>query len=87
MFCCDPSRGSALVYGFCFYFDFEEAQKKLGEAEDVLRSDFFLVSAADAFVEAARHLISESYCKIHQRIDIKYVTENEYCNLGRQKGY
>ncbi|KAH8819667.1 eukaryotic translation initiation factor 3 subunit E [Xylogone sp. PMI_703] len=52
-------------------FDFEEAQKKLSEAEEVLRSDFFLVSAADAFVEAARHLISESYCKIHQRIDIK----------------
>lgn len=55
-------------------FDFEEAQKKLGEAENVLRSDFFLVSAADAFIEAARHLISESYCKIHQRIDIKYVS-------------
>lgn len=52
-------------------FDFEEAQKKLGEAEEVLRGDFFLVSAAEAFVEAARHLISESYCKIHQRIDIK----------------
>ncbi|EEP82587.1 conserved hypothetical protein [Uncinocarpus reesii 1704] len=52
-------------------FDFEEAQKKLGEAEEVLRSDFFLVAAADAFVESARHLISESYCKIHQRIDIK----------------
>ncbi|KAF3386354.1 Eukaryotic translation initiation factor 3 subunit E [Penicillium rolfsii] len=52
-------------------FDFEEAQRKLSEAESVLRSDFFLVSAADAFVEAARHLISESYCKIHQRIDIK----------------
>lgn len=55
-------------------FDFEEAQKKLSEAEEVLRSDFFLVAAADAFVEAARHLISESYCKIHQRIDIKYVS-------------
>jgi len=53
-------------------FDFEEAQKKLIEAEEVLRADFFLVAAADAFVEAARHLISESYCKIHQRIDIKY---------------
>lgn len=52
-------------------FDFQEAQKKLVEAEDVLRSDFFLVAAADAFVESARHLISESYCKIHQRIDIK----------------
>ncbi|KAI5309735.1 eukaryotic translation initiation factor 3 subunit E, partial [Ascosphaera atra] len=52
-------------------YDFEEAQKKLREAEDVLRSDFFLVAAADAFVDSARHLISESYCKIHQRIDIK----------------
>lgn len=55
-------------------FDFEEAQKKLGEAEAVLRSDFFLVSAADAFIDAARHLISESYCKIHQRIDIRCVS-------------
>ncbi|KAJ5683825.1 Eukaryotic translation initiation factor 3 subunit E [Penicillium maclennaniae] len=52
-------------------FDFEEAQKKLGEAEAVLRDDFFLHGQADAFIEAARHLISESYCKIHQRIDIK----------------
>ncbi|KAK8163042.1 eIF3 subunit 6 N terminal domain-containing protein [Phyllosticta citrichinensis] len=52
-------------------FDFEEAQKKLGEAEEVLRRDFFLVATADAFVDSARHLISESYCKIHQRIDIK----------------
>lgn len=51
-------------------FDFEEAQKNLGEAEEVLKGDFFLSAAADSFVEAARHLISESYCKIHQRIDI-----------------
>ena len=55
-------------------FDFEEAQKKLGEAEEILKGDFFLSAAADAFVEAARHLISESYCKIHERIDIKYTT-------------
>ena len=54
-------------------FDFEEAQKKLTEAEEVLRGDFFLLNCADSFVESARHLISESYCKIHQRIDIKYV--------------
>lgn len=52
-------------------FDFEEAQKKLGEAESVLHGDFFLAEHADNFIEAARHLISESYCKIHQRIDIK----------------
>ncbi|KIY03247.1 eukaryotic translation initiation factor 3 subunit E [Fonsecaea multimorphosa CBS 102226] len=52
-------------------FDFEEAQKKLSEAEAILRGDFFLGSSTDAFMESARHLISESYCKIHQRIDIK----------------
>ncbi|KAG9571894.1 hypothetical protein KCU77_g15869, partial [Aureobasidium melanogenum] len=34
-------------------------------------SDFFLVATSEAFKDAARHLISESYCKIHQRIDIK----------------
>jgi translation initiation factor 3 subunit E len=52
-------------------FDFEEAQRQLSSAETVLKADFFLMSAADAFVDAARHLISESYCKIHARIDIK----------------
>lgn len=51
-------------------FDFEEAQRQLGLAEEVLRSDFFLAAAAERFVDAARHLISESYCKIHARIDI-----------------
>lgn len=54
-------------------FDFEEAQRKLSTAEKVLREDFFLQDIAEPFVEAARHLISESYCKIHQRIDIKLV--------------
>ncbi len=52
-------------------FDFEQAQRSLAEAEEVLRRDFFLAATADAFVDSARHLISESYCKIHQRIDIK----------------
>ncbi|KAI9721402.1 MAG: eukaryotic translation initiation factor 3 subunit E [Chrysothrix sp. TS-e1954] len=51
-------------------FDFEEAQRKLRTAEEVLTTDFFLFRYAEPFVEAARHLISESYCKIHQRIDI-----------------
>jgi translation initiation factor 3 subunit E len=57
-------------------FDFEEAQKKLSETEEILKNDFFLLGAADSFVDSARHLISESYCKIHQRIDIKYVSTN-----------
>jgi translation initiation factor 3 subunit E len=52
-------------------FDFEEAQKKLSEASVIFENDFFLTALADNFVDSARHLISESYCKIHQRIDIK----------------
>lgn len=51
-------------------FDFEEAQKRLSEADEIMRSDFFLVASSESFLDAARHLISESYCKIHQRIDI-----------------
>ena len=54
-------------------FDFEEAQRKLGETEEILKNDFFLLATADSFVDSARHLISESYCKIHQRIDIKCI--------------
>lgn len=52
-------------------FDFEEAQRQLTRAEEVLRSDFFLAACADTFVDNARHLIFESYCKIHARIDIQ----------------
>jgi translation initiation factor 3 subunit E len=52
-------------------FDFEDAQRQLGRADEVLRSDFFLLGASDVFVDAARHLITESYCKIHARIDVK----------------
>ncbi|KAF3763251.1 eukaryotic translation initiation factor 3, subunit 6 [Cryphonectria parasitica EP155] len=53
-------------------FDFEEAQRQLSRAEEVIRGDFFLSTAGgDVFVDNARHLIFESYCKIHARIDIK----------------
>lgn len=52
-------------------FDFDEAQRQLSRAEEVLRSDFFLAGCVDLFVDNARHLIFESYCKIHARIDIK----------------
>jgi translation initiation factor 3 subunit E len=67
----DPVTG--FIKALYVDFDFEGAQNKLLEAEALLRGDFFLSSSADAFVEASRHLITESYCKIHQRIDIKYV--------------
>ncbi len=65
-------------------FDFEEAQKTLVEAEEILKGDFFLSSTAETFVEAARHLISESYCKIHERIDIRDLSAR--LGLGQDEG-
>ncbi|CCX09811.1 putative eukaryotic translation initiation factor 3 subunit EifCe [Pyronema domesticum] len=65
-------------------YDFEEAQRKLSEAEEVLKSDFFLVATAATFVDSARHLISESYCQIHQRIDIKDLAKR--LNLSQDEG-
>ena len=51
-------------------FDFEAAQKELSLAEEVVGNDFFLNEFKDEFLDNARYLISEAYCRIHQKIDI-----------------
>jgi translation initiation factor 3 subunit E len=51
-------------------YDFDLARVKLRECEDVLSNDFFLVATKDDFIENARLFIFETYCRIHQRIDI-----------------
>jgi len=56
-------------------FDFEGAQVKLRECEKVLVNDFFLVSCRDEFIENARLFIFETYCRIHQCIDIGMLAE------------
>lgn len=53
-------------------FDFEAAQRELTKAEQVIGNDFFLSQFKDDFLDNARYLISEAYCRIHQRIDIAY---------------
>jgi translation initiation factor 3 subunit E len=54
-------------------FDFEHAQKQLAKAEQVVQDDFFLGEFREEFMENARYLITEAYCRIHQKIDIAYV--------------
>ena len=51
-------------------FDFEAAQRELTLAEEVVGNDFFLTDFKDEFLDNARYLISEPYCRIHQKIDI-----------------
>eukprot|EP01097_Dermamoeba_algensis_P005913 TRINITY_DN3723_c0_g1_i1.p1 TRINITY_DN3723_c0_g1~~TRINITY_DN3723_c0_g1_i1.p1 ORF type:complete len:404 (-),score=91.80 TRINITY_DN3723_c0_g1_i1:304-1515(-) len=61
----------------CLYvhFDFEGAQQKLRECEKVLSNDFFLVACQDEFMENARLFIFETYCRIHQCIDISMLAQ------------
>jgi len=56
-------------------FDFDLAQSKLQDCEKVLLSDFFLVSCREEFMENARVFIFETYCRIHQCIDIKQLAQ------------
>ncbi|KAK0069633.1 eukaryotic translation initiation factor 3 subunit E [Biomphalaria pfeifferi] len=59
----------------CLYvdFDFDGAQKKLRECETVLYNDFFLVACLEDFIENARLLIFETFCRIHECISIRQV--------------
>ncbi|KAL1933035.1 hypothetical protein VTP01DRAFT_8713 [Rhizomucor pusillus] len=66
------------------HFDFDGAQKKLKECEEVLANDFFLGSIQEDFMESARQFISETYCRIHQKINIKDMTQT--LNLNQEEG-
>ncbi|CAA7271298.1 unnamed protein product [Cyclocybe aegerita] len=65
-------------------FDFEAAQKALGEASSVISTDFFLGEFKDEFLDNARYLISEAYCRIHRKIDIGSLAER--LNLSPDEG-
>jgi translation initiation factor 3 subunit E len=51
-------------------FDFEVAHAKLAECKPVLLNDFFLTALSDEFQENGRVMIFDTYCRIHQKIDI-----------------
>ena len=55
--------------------DFKAAQESLRGAQAVCRNDFFLAATSDLFVDAARHLICESYCKIFSRMNMHDLSE------------
>ncbi|KAK9805784.1 hypothetical protein WJX73_009832 [Symbiochloris irregularis] len=51
-------------------YDFEGAQHMLAECEKLVENDYFLTAIKEEFVESARLFIFETYCKIHQCIDM-----------------
>ncbi|XP_017775935.1 PREDICTED: eukaryotic translation initiation factor 3 subunit E-like [Nicrophorus vespilloides] len=56
-------------------FDFDGARQKLHECQTVLSNDFFLISCLEEFVENARLMIFETFCRIHQCISIGMLAE------------
>ncbi|CAE6524010.1 unnamed protein product [Rhizoctonia solani] len=65
-------------------FDFEGAREALGAAGGVLEADFFLGAYAPEFVDAARCLISEAYCRVHHTINIEQLSDR--LNMSRDDG-
>ncbi|GMH39331.1 hypothetical protein BSKO_07229 [Bryopsis sp. KO-2023] len=61
----------------CLYIkhDFDGAQKKLVKCAELLENDYFLAGFKDDFLENARLAIFETYCRIHQTIDIKTMSQ------------
>ncbi|KAI1303225.1 eukaryotic translation initiation factor 3 subunit E [Mortierella claussenii] len=65
-------------------FDFDLAKQKLVECEKVLEGDFFLVSIQEEFIQNARCFISETYCRIHQKIDVAELSQT--LNMSKEDG-
>ncbi|GAA5927783.1 hypothetical protein JCM3775_006079 [Rhodotorula graminis] len=66
--------------------DFEGAREEMAkcDAGAALDDDFFLEAFKGEFVENARFLVSEAYCKIHHRIDIGELSDR--LGLSREEG-
>ena len=58
----------------CLYvqFDFDGAQQKLRDCQQVFAIDSFLQPFREDFLESARLFVFETYCKIHRKIDLRY---------------
>ncbi|KAK8406114.1 hypothetical protein O3P69_007081 [Scylla paramamosain] len=56
-------------------FDFDAAQEKLQQCAAVLENDFFLVACQNDFIENARLMIFELFCRIHQCISINMLAD------------
>ncbi|GAA6005391.1 eukaryotic translation initiation factor 3 subunit E [Rhodotorula paludigena] len=65
--------------------DFEGAREEMSRCDAAeLDDDFFLEAHKGDFVENARYLVSEAYCKIHHRIDIGELSDR--LGLSREEG-
>lgn len=62
------------VLGVYSDFDFDTAFARLDACVKVLDGDFFLCRVREHFLEGARKLIFETYCRVHQSVDISLLS-------------
>jgi len=55
--------------------NFELAQQRLKGCAIVLHHDFFLSNSEELFLRASRLVLFESYCRIHERIDLSSLAD------------
>eukprot|EP00211_Chloroparvula_japonica_P002264 CAMPEP_0119148204 /NCGR_PEP_ID=MMETSP1310-20130426/41488_1 /TAXON_ID=464262 /ORGANISM="Genus nov. species nov., Strain RCC2339" /LENGTH=429 /DNA_ID=CAMNT_0007140229 /DNA_START=74 /DNA_END=1363 /DNA_ORIENTATION=- len=61
----------------CLYvsYDFAGAWAKLAECQVLLSTDYFLSKSGDDFIENARLLVFETYCRVHECIEIEMLAK------------
>jgi len=61
----------------CLYweYNFDRAHSMLVQCQEVMARDYFLCHWRDAFVQNARQVIFEMYCRLHSAIDIKSLAD------------
>ncbi|WFC99231.1 eukaryotic translation initiation factor 3 subunit E [Malassezia yamatoensis] len=64
--------------------DFDQAQEQLIKAEKVAKEDFFLQDHVSEFVENARCMITEAYCRIYKDVSIADLAK--HLNLSEEQG-
>jgi translation initiation factor 3 subunit E len=58
-----------------FDIDFDAAQEYLNVCDSVLEADYFLSDLQKEFKDHSRELIFETYCRIHQHINLSMIAE------------
>jgi translation initiation factor 3 subunit E len=55
--------------------DFDMAKQKLQEAQEMIKTDFFLCANEETIVSNSRLAIFSIYCRIHESVDISTIAE------------
>ncbi|KAK2196635.1 bifunctional Eukaryotic translation initiation factor 3 subunit E/Winged helix DNA-binding domain superfamily/Eukaryotic translation initiation factor 3 subunit E [Babesia duncani] len=65
-----------LLLGALFVdFNFEAAQQRIAEIRSGCYADYFLEPLKDAIEENSRHIIFETYCRIHKSINLDLIAQ------------